>query len=495
VPIGACAEQKEEKMVSLKYRRNIIKLIVAGLLLLGLFLPSNIPSQLVHANPGDLFITVGGTGDCSQASPCNLATALITAIAGDTLYLSGGAYTGTGAAVVTITLDIILYGGWDGSTTVPVVRDPGTYTTILNGEGTRQVVSISGSSTATVDGFTITGGDNTPDGGGVYINGASPTIQNNIITDNNTIDSDTYYGGRGGGIFVGGTSTAVIDHNYILNNTSGYGAGIYTIGGSIITISTNEITGNIASHRAGGIMVENSPSVIQSNVISDNSTIDDGGGIMIWAAAPHVEGNHISGNIASSGGGISMGNKATPILLNNFLINNTKDGLMVGSSSPVIVNNTIAGNGLSGSGEGIHLYSGGSCTPPYCTTGSLINNIFTGYEIGIYGVGTTIATIIDYNDVWGNLSADLSLPVEVVIGTHNISLDPLFINPPSSDYHLQNGSPCINAGDPAGVPPAPPTDIDGDARPNTIRVDIGADEVQLNLSLKLFLPFVRRTTP
>ena len=469
--------------------RIIIKLLVSGLLGLGLLLPMHNPPQTVQAAPVDLFVTVAGDGDCSQSDPCNLATGLSEAGTGDTLYVAAGTYTGTGAAVITITLNITLYGGWDGSTTSPITRDPDTHPTTLNGENTRQVVNISGDISPTLDGFIITGGNNAPDGGGVYINNASPIIQNNIITDNNTIDSGTYYGGRGGGIFVSGSSTAVIDHNHILNNTSGYGAGIYTFGSSIITISDNEIANNDASHRAGGIMVEDTPSIVLSNIISNNTAADDGGGIQIWAAAPRVEANRITGNTALAGGGISLGNNARPNLLNNLLVNNSKHGLIVSISSPEMVNNTIIGSGLTGSGQGIRLYSSSDCTPPYCVSGSMINNIITGYEIGIYGSGP-ITTVIDYNDVWGNTTANLSLPVEVDLGIHNKSLDPLFINPTTGDYHLQSGSPCINAGDPAGVPPAPSTDMDGDVRPILYRVDIGADEVWINLFLKFFLPAV-----
>jgi hypothetical protein len=70
---------------------------------------------------------------------------------------------------------------------------------------------------------------------------------------------------------------------------------------------------------------------------------------------------------------------------------------------------------------------------------------------------------------------------------HNLSLDPLFASPAADDYHLQGSSPCVDAGDPAGVPPAPPTDMDGTARPVGGRVDIGADEFQL---IHVFLPLV-----
>jgi hypothetical protein len=473
-----------------KHKHIVFSLAASGMLLAGLLLLLNETSQKARAASVDLFVTPGGGGDCSQGSPCDLQTALGSASNGDTIYLAGGTYTGSGGAVITVTQSITLCGGWDGATTPPVVRDPDSYPTILSGEDSRLVVHISGDIAPTIDGFIITGGE-AEDGGGIYIYDASPIIQNNVITANRTIDGGAYTDGRGGGIFVGGSSTAVIAQNHILSNTSGYGGGVYHNSWAAITITENTIAGNVVSYRGGGITVENSPDVIQTNVISGNTAASDGGGMLIWSAAPQVEANRIVNNSGFGGGGISMGNNATPDLTNNLLISNTQDGLRVSSSSPAVINNTIVGSGLPNSRDGIRLWSSSGCSPPYCTTGVYTNNIVVSYEVGIYGAGP-VTPVIDYNDVWGNTTADYSLPSGVVTGTHNISLDPLFSNPAADDYHLQPDSPCVDTGDPAGVPPAPPTDIDGDSRPTDDRVDIGADELRRRY---IYLPLVEKSYP
>ncbi|MHC4063042.1 MAG: choice-of-anchor Q domain-containing protein [Planctomycetota bacterium] len=93
------------------------------------------------------------------------------------------------------------------------------------------------------------------------------------------------------------------------------------------------------------------------------------------------------------------------------------------------------------------------------------------------GGGSTIT--VAYSDVQGGWP-----------GTGCMNADPDFVRSPDpgldgtwgtgdDDYgnlHLLPGSPCINAGDPAYVPPPDETDLDGHARLLCERVDLGAYE-------------------
>ena len=93
----------------------------------------------------------------------------------------------------------------------------------------------------------------------------------------------------------------------------------------------------------------------------------------------------------------------------------------------------------------------------------------------IYNV-TSSTPLVTYSDIEGGY-----------VGTGNINADPLFVDPTNGDFHLGQGSPCIDAGD-NSAPNLPLTDIDGKDRkiddPAVVDtgngtppiVDMGADE-------------------
>jgi len=76
----------------------------------------------------------------------------------------------------------------------------------------------------------------------------------------------------------------------------------------------------------------------------------------------------------------------------------------------------------------------------------VFNNIISTNSVGI-SLNNSVYTI-DYNDVWNNATNYMSCSA----GPHDISADPLFIGGTPYDYHLQAGSPCIDAGNPASPP-------------------------------------------
>ena len=140
-------------------------------------------------------------------------------------------------------------------------------------------------SEAVVTGFTITGGFGTflqaefvdrdiIIGGGVYCFNSSPTIEKNIIINNNNetaLQSLNIEGwGAGIGCFLSG---ATINHNIIKNNSATLGGGVLaTVGDAKIT---NNLIYNNSAIAGGGVLLLDGSLI--NNTIVNNSASDSGG--------------------------------------------------------------------------------------------------------------------------------------------------------------------------------------------------------------------------
>ncbi len=90
---------------------------------------------------------------------------------------------------------------------------------------------------------------------------------------------------------------------------------------------------------------------------------------------------------------------------------------------------------------------------------NISNSIIANCEAGIVNDHWETPAIL-YSDIYGNSEGDL---IDCNPGEGCLSLDPLFLDAMNSDYHLQPGSPCVDAGDPNS-----PND------PDDSRADMGA---------------------
>jgi hypothetical protein len=360
---------------------------------------------------------------------------------------------------------------------ITVTSSGGAQVTIVDGGGTGPVVTFASGETAAsvLNGFTLTNGNaaNTfpNSGGGIAIQGVSPTsptITNNVISQNIACNG-------GGGIAIS-SGSPVIRANVIVGN-----AQATTCGGGI---------------GGGGISIEGNPQIL-GNVIVGNSFPSSGGGIALFGGSPLIRSNLIVGNMSGTGagGGISMVNQANANITQNLISGNsaTQGGgiywlVSFSGVGPLLVNNTIVDND---SASGSALFGDG-----FQSQVKVVNNLIIGKsgETAVFcgNFNNTIPPIFSFDDVnsLGGMSY-AGICTDQTGKNGNISADPLFIDPLSSDYHLRVGSPAIDVGD-NSAPNLPLTDIDGDNRiinatgkPTAI-IDMGVDEFSnsqvLNLS-------------
>lgn len=506
----------------------IFSLTSGGLLLLALLLLSGGHGE-VHADSSTLFVKPDGIGiACTQAEPCALQTALAQAGNGDTIYLARGTYKGTGAAVITLTQSVSLYGGWDGAPSGPVVRDPAVHPTILDGEGQRRVVYISGDITPTLDGLIITGGNATgltdrcpsiggnPDGcgGGIFVDCAHPIIVNNIITNNvaalATQGYPTGTTGYGGGLYLRDAVRAVVSGNVIISNTAsmandGMGGGICLYGtASGLVVRGNQVLQNVAAKRTGwggGIGGRPDGALIEDNWVEGNRTNAAGTGcgaaLYQWYGSATYRNNWVQGNIGDhavylgwsrslfernvvvdnatrTGIHLVNGSGNGLILVNNAVIRSASDRYTLGAfayaGAPLTVtllHNTFVGGG---SASGVGIGSG------YVTL-FLTNTIVVSHTWGITNTFPASSTVYaDHTLFWANSDNGL-------VGSNAVFGDPCLL---SDGYHVGAGSAAVDAGVDAGIV----TDIDGDPRPIGAACDIGADEFKFKTNI--YLPVVLR---
>ena len=234
-----------------------------------------------------------------------------------------------------------------------------------------------------------------------------------------------------------------------------------------------------------GIYCEVSSPTIANCVIADNTAYStcstSGGGIGLEKSSAHITGCTIVGNTATNGGGGAVSSMdSDPVISSCVLVGNaarsggglwwavTSGGEFMGYY-PTIRHCTIVGNTVTYRGGGVYSVANGD---------PRITNSIVWYNT---------SESLSYNQIYksGSLTVSYSAVQNGWTGQGNISANPLFVdrngpdgipNTLDDDLHLAIGSPCINAGDPAYVPEPGETDVDGDTRWHSTRIDIGADE-------------------
>ena len=302
------------------------------------------------------------------------------------------------------------------------------------------------------------------------------------LSGNSTYDSEI--AGTGGG-----ANSCTLNNCWLFNNSSTYGGGaiggamnncllasnsaFFNGGGVYSVFLTNcTLSGNTAYYGGGA-----ESSTLQSCVLSSNAAALNGGG----ADSSILNQCTLSGNSASFGGGAGDSTLISCTLSNNFavlfdyeggqgggadycyladclLTGNSADYIGGGADSSTLNNCTLAGNSANISGGGASI--------------SLLNNCIVYFNTAPDGPNFAPSTEY-YPGCTLKYCCTTPMPDD---GVYNFTNAPLVVDPIGGDFHLQSGSPCINAGNNAFVTLT--NDLDGNPRIVGGTVDIGTYEYQ-----------------
>jgi hypothetical protein len=424
-----------------------------------------------------------GDGTTPQTAFNTIQQGANIALPGDTVQVADGTYTNSGGATLLISKP-----GSPGAY-ITYTAAPGAHP-IITGDKTYDIVQIAPTASyIIVEGFTIKGdnGEITLAEAQQYESepGEYPEYNGNCMSTQYSANSPLTNPNA-----PPGPDNPQVESNHIqfLNNIV-YNCSAAGLGGSAdyLTISGNTIY-NSSWYTAYGTSAIDVGATYDSNpsdtttpyrVIITNNIVYGNQEFIPWIGAspsPHItdgEAIIIDSNLNSSY--ISGGSPSSPypaysgrtLIANNVIYSNGSAAVEVFESQHVdVINNSTYDNDISpaepnrgeisvsGNADDVNVYN----NILYSATGS------AGNPIAVYApVGTCN---IDYNLFYGGAIND---PAGCTVGTHNITADPLYVDPANStpanvSLKLQTGSPAVGAGT---TMLAPPTDINGKPRPVT----------------------------
>lgn len=238
--------------------------------------------------------------------------------------------------------------------------------------------------------------------------------------------------------------------NY-LNKPFYYGGGIFCEGASP-TLS-HLIIKDCRTNAGGGIFLKFSDAII-NNVVCEKNIVDSpiwespnvGGGILIWNSNPVVRQCKISGNRSGLAGGGVYSLQSTGEFYNVTITNNSS-GMWGGGvfcetyDSSCFSNVTITGN-IARYGGGIYLMN---------KTRTLLFNTIVWYnepqQLGFHNILTESGLYIDHCNIQNGIKTVLNIKNNTIHWLqNNITKAPDFVDYRSGNYQLTEHSPCRDGG-------------------------------------------------
>jgi len=372
--------------------------------------PPSVPTGIVY-------VMWNATGNNSGTSWTNAATTLEhgleVADAGDEIWVADGTYTGN----FTIDQSIALYGGFAGDEENREERDWAMNETILDGEDTGIVITVTGTNSPTtrIDGFTVQNGvGEEPEGAG-----GITCLSGEIMIANNKFLSNTgYLGGavrceNGVAVVFSNTFGAPDDAEHLYSNNGRRGHSIsfwWCEAGSLIAGNTFQYEGwdygwplifamdsmvdvvgnSMTDSFSGGIGFYKDTGSGCSGVIANNLIRN-----CIWDAVwcqtcPSLE---IGGNVIDCDNSVyALGiycDDCPELTIRDNTIHNVygSPGIYVSNGSPIITGNTLADNGSPAR-------PGNAIDCLYCAGPQIEANIFER-NVGAWGGAISLQDVTD----------------------------------------------------------------------------------------------------
>lgn len=306
-------------------------------------------------------------------------------------------------------------------------------------------LTVTGGSTVTIDGVTLSGGAPlTGDGGAVDVSNGTLILRNSEVRDN-IAPSD------GGAIVVANGTLTVSDTRFTLNSAGDDGGAVALFSATLQDTDT-VFTNNTA--RDGGAVLASSSTIesVNATIAGNNAARQGGGAYVLGSNRTEFLGAQIAQNTAATGGGgLSLVNVGTGYVRNSIVQDN--DGgsegggiLVTGTSVIDITNNTIVANDCATGAGGIAMLG----TP---SGSEAVANILMANG-GTSGLEVTGGAVASFNTGWQNTGiATTEFAGNAAEGADdNIMRNPSFVaftdnaNPADDNLTLTGGSPEIDSG-------------------------------------------------